>query len=188
MIGSAITINATKVKEVEKELGQYKTKAPLALSRALNRAAANAKTNASKKAREKYNIKARDVNSTIKIAKASKGSLRAVVKSTGERLPLIKFKVSPPNPRPKKPPKVLRVAVKKGGLKELVGGFVASINGNKVFRRTLKSRLPIEQLFGPAVPQMLGNVSVKEFIEGEAAKVFDKRLDHEIQRIMGGNK
>lgn len=182
-----ITIDIEKVKEVEKELGQYKSKAPVALSRALNRAASNAKTNASKKVRENYTIKAKDISSTISITKANRGSLRAVVKSKGERIPLIKFKVSPSNPRTKNPPKVLKVAVKKGGLKALVGAFVANVNGNKVFRRLGKSRLPIEQLFGPAVPQMLGTSTVKEFVESEATKVFDQRLDHEIKRILGGN-
>lgn len=182
-----ITIDAIKFQEVEKELGEYKSKAPVALSRALNRAASNAKTNASKKAREQYNIKAKDINSTINITKANKGSLRAVIKSTGERIPLIKFKVNPSTPRPKKPPKVLKVEVKRGGLKELIGGFVADINGNKVFKRTSNARLPIQQLFGPAVPQMLGTSSIKEYIENEATKVFDQRLDHEVQRILGGN-
>lgn len=183
-----ITIDSDKIAEVEKELGQYKSKAPVALSRALNRAASNAKTNASKKARETYAVKSKDIKETINITKANKNSLGALVKSKGERIPLIKFKVSPPNPRPNKPPKVLRVEVKKTGLKNIVGAFVSNINGNKVFKRTSKSRLPIEQLFGPAVPQMLGTSSIREYIETEATKMFDQRLDHEIERIMEGNK
>lgn len=183
-----ITINADKIKEVEQGLGQFKSKAPIAISRALNRAATNAKTNAIKKAREEYVIKAKDIRDTIKITNANKNTLGALVKSTGERTPLIKFNVKPNVPRPKNPPNILKVEVKKGGLKSLVGSFVTDINGNKVFRRTSKSRLPIEQLFGPAIPQMLGNTTVKTFIESEAAKMFDQRLDHEIQRILGGNK
>lgn len=183
-----ITVDASTIKEVEEELGQYKSKAPLAISRALNRAATNAKTNASKKAREQYNIKAKDINATIKLTKATRSSLGALVKSQGERIPLIKFKVSPSTPKPKNPPKVLQIGVKKNGLKELVGAFVVDISGNKVFKRTTSKRLPIEQLFGPAIPQMLGNTSVKDFIESEATNMFDQRLDHEIQRIMEGNK
>ncbi|WP_297429308.1 phage tail protein [Clostridium sp.] len=183
-----ITIDITKIKEVEQALGEYKNKTPVALSRALNRAAANAKTNASKKAREQYNIKSKDISETITIVKANKSSLGAIVKSAGERIPLIKFKVSPSSPRPKNPPKVLKVSVKKGGLKEILGAFIANVNGNKVFKRTSSARLPIQQLFGPAVPQMLGTSNVKEYIETEASRVFDQRLDHEIQRIMEGNK
>lgn len=182
-----ITIDAVKFGEVAQELGQYKNKTNLVLVRALNRAASNVGTNASKKAREQYNVKAKDVKETINIARASKSTLGAVIKSVGERLPLIKFKVSPSAPRPKNPPKVLRVSVKKGGLKELVGGFVANVNGNKVFKRTSSARLPIQQLFGPAVPQMLGTDNIREYIENEASRVFDDRLDHEIQRMLGGN-
>jgi len=182
-----ITVDADKIKEVEQQLGEYKNKAPVALSRGLNRASASAKTSASKKAREAYNIKAKDIGATINITKATKSSLSAVVKSKGERIPLIKFKVSPSAPRPKKPPKVLKGAVKKGGLKDIVGAFVANVNGNKAFTRTTNKRLPIRQLFGPAVPQMLGSSTVKEFVETEASRVFDQRLDHEIQRIMEGN-
>jgi hypothetical protein len=182
-----ITIDAIKFKEVAQELGQYSNKTHLVLVRALNRAASNAGTNASKKAREKYNIKAKDVKETISISRASKSTLGAVIKSVGERIPLIKFKVSPSAPRPKNPPKVLKVSVKKGGLKEIVGAFVADVNGNKVFKIASGARLPIQQLFGPAVPQMLGADNIREYIENEASRVFDERLDHEIQRMLGGN-
>ena len=182
-----ITVDDKKIKEVEKQLGEYKIKAPTALSRALNRAAANAKTNAVKKVREKYSVKAADVRKTINVINANKNTLAARVKSEGTRIPLIKFNVKPSTPRTKKPPKVLKVQVKKDGLKDLVGGFVANINGDKVFKRTSKTRLPIEQLFGPAVPQMLGTKDMREYIESEAAKVFDQRLEHEIHRIQEGN-
>lgn len=183
-----ITIDADKIKEVEEQLGSFRNKAPSAIARALNRAAQNARTNAVKKAREGYQIKASDIRSTIKITSANKNTLGALVKSTGERIPLIKFKVSPKDPRPKNPPKMLKAAVKKTGLKGVVGAFVADINGNKVFQRTGKSRLPITQLFGPAVPQMLGSQDVRTFVESEAAKVFDQRLDHEISRILESGK
>lgn len=183
-----MTIDVHTIKKVEKELGSFRNKTPTVLTRALNRAAQNAKTNAVRKVREQYQVKAKDIRDTIKITKANKSTLGAIVKSTGYRIPLNKFKVNPANPRPKNPPKVLKVAVKKDGLKELLGAFVADINGSKVFRRTTSKRLPIELLYGPAVPQMLGNVSVKDFIENEAAKVFEQRLNHEINRALEGNK
>jgi hypothetical protein len=183
-----IEITAKNIKEVEERLGSFRNKAPLAISWALNRAADNVKTNAAKKAREEYEIKAKDIKDTLRIIKANKNSLSAEVRSKGARIPLIKFKVRPNEPRPSNPPKILRVAVKKTGLKGLVGAFVADINGNKVFKRKTRSRLPIEQLFGPAVPQMLGNPEVKKYIENEAMKVYYKRLDHEIDHILGVDK
>jgi hypothetical protein len=181
-----ISIDSNKLKEVEKQLGQFKGKAPTAISRALNRAAANAKTNASKKAREEYIVKASDIKSSINISKATKSKLGASVVSKGERLGLHKFKVSPKAPRHKNPPKSLKVSVKKGSGKKLLHAFIADINGGKVFERTSKARLPIRQLYGPAIPQMLGNVSVKNYIESESAKVFNQRLEHEIKNILEG--
>lgn len=194
-----ITVDADKLNEVERRLGQYPKKAPLAIMRALNRTAANVKTNASKKVREEYAVKAKDVNSTFSIRRASKSSLSAMVESKAGALGLDKFKVSPMTPRHAKPPKALKVQVKKtGGAKRLVGAFVASVNGNKVFKRQpgAKGRkgkngtwtaLPIERLFGPPVPEMLENQSVRAYVEQEAAKTFETRLDHEIKRIMEGN-
>lgn len=179
-----ITVDAKKIKEIEKQLGSFKSKAPSVIYKSLNRAAENARTNASRKARETYEIKASTVRDTIKLIRANKSNLRAIVRSVGYRMGLIKFKVSPKNPRPQNPPKVLKAAVKKTGLKEVMGAFVANINGNKVFKRTTKSRLPIEQLFGPAVPQILGTENVRGYIESEALKTFDTRIEHEINRVM----
>ncbi len=178
-----IRVDATKLREVEQQLGSFSNKAPTVISRALNRAAQNAKASTVSKLREEYILKAKDIRDTIKIRKATQRSLGAVVTSIGNKVPLIKFKVSPNKPNPQKPSKVLKAGVKKGGLKEIIGAFVANINGNKVFEREGKNRLPIKQLFGPSVPEMLGNESVKTYIEREATKMFDKRLEHEINRV-----
>ncbi|MCT4543291.1 MAG: phage tail protein [Vallitalea sp.] len=184
-----IKVNSLDIAIVEQKLGSFKNKAPTAISRALNRAAANAKTNTSKKVREGYNIKAKTIRETIDVNKANKNKLRSSVKSKGEKVSLSKFKVSPANPRPTRPPKVLKVSVKKDtGLKEILGAFVANINGNKVFERTTKSRLPIKQLYGPAVPQMLGNEVVRKSIEEEARKTYLTRLEHEINRVLEKSK
>jgi len=178
-----IRVDSAKLKEVEQQLGSFSKKAPTVISRAINRAAQNAKTNVVSKTREEYVMKAKDVRDTIKIRKATQNSLGAVVTSTGSKVPLIKFKVSPNKPRPKNPPRVLKAGVKKDGLKQILGAFIADINGNKVFERERKNRLPIKQLFGPSIPEMLGNESVKTYVEREATKMFDKRLEHEINRV-----
>lgn len=181
-----ITIDANTISEVEQQLGQFKSKAPTVIARALNRAAANAKTNAGKKVRETYIVKTSDIKNSINISKATKSSLGAKVVSRGERLGLHKFKVSPKAPRPKNPPNALKAAVKKGSGKQILHAFVADINGAKVFERTSSARLPIRMLYGPAIPQMLGNVSVKNYIETEASNVFNQRLEHEVNNILEG--
>ncbi|AKL95012.1 prophage minor tail protein Z [Clostridium aceticum] len=183
-----IKIDAKKIKKVEKQLGSFSNKAPTVISWALNRTASNVQANAVRKARAEYNIKAQDVKDTIKITKANKQTLGALVKSSGKGTPLIKFKVTPKQVDPKKPPKVLKAAVKKGGLKKVIGAFVADLRGNKIFRRKKSKRLPIKELFGPAVPQMLNNIDVRVYIEIEALKTFDKRLEREIKRVLEVNQ
>ena len=194
-----ITVDAEKIAEVERRLGEMRKQAPVVLYRALNRAAANVKTNASKKVRDSYTLRAKDVNETFSVRKASRSSLRASVTSRSGSIGLDKFKVRPLEPRHKKPPKSLKVQVKKeGGAKNLVGAFVAAVSGNKVFQREKGSKhkkgrsgrwteLPIKRLFGPPVPEMLDRKSIREFVEQEAAKTFDKNLEHEIKRALEGN-
>ena len=181
-----IDINTVQIKKVEERLGRYKAKAPIVLYRALNRAVQNAKTNARKNPRETYNIKAKDIKETLTAKKASRSKLGAALVSQGTKVPLDKFRISPKQLRPKKPPRALKVAVKKGGLKQLLGAFVADIRGNKVFSRVSKRRLPINRLFGPAIPQMIDNKAVRPFIEKEAINTFQRRLDHEIKRVLEG--
>lgn len=195
-----ITVDEKKLKEIEQRLGQYGKQAPVVLARALNRAAANVKTNAGKKARESYMIRSKDINDTLTIRRASRGSLSASVTSRSGAMGMDKFKVRPAVPRHSKPPKVLKVQVRKdGGAKAIIGAFVASVSGNKVFQREkgAKSKkgkggkwtqLPISRLFGPPVPTMLGNASLRAYVEQEAAKTFDKNLEHEMSRAMEGNR
>lgn len=181
-----IEINSRELRDVQRRLGAYQDKAPTVISRTLNRVAANAKTNIGRKTRETYVVKAKDINATMDVRKANKTTLNALIAFRGERVPLDKYRYSPKNPRPGKPPKALKVAVKKDGTKELLHAFVADINGNKIFEREGKSRLPIKRLFGPAIPQMVGNEEVRNFVEKEAIEMYEKRLDHEIKRVIEG--
>lgn len=181
-----IYISADQIREVEIRLGNLKEKVPSALQRALNRAASNVKTNLVKQATEQYTIKAKDVRETIKIYNANTQNIMAVVESKGRRIPLINFNVRPRNYSPKAPPKVLQVEVKRDGLKSLHGAFINTGKSGKqhVLKRTGESRYPIHIKYGPSVPEMLGNKNIKEYVEQEAYKMLDKRIEHEINRLI----
>lgn len=178
-----INIDKDKVRYVEKQLGAFYEKTPTALSRALNRAATNMNYNARREPTFDYLINQKDTRETLNIKKANKSDLSVVVESSGGLIPLEKFKVSPKtvNPNRRTP---IKIGVKKGSLKQVIGVFSADVSGVKVFRRTGEQRLPIRRLFGPSVPQMLGNESIVEKIESEGKKTFDVRLEHEIDHIM----
>ncbi|WP_313891126.1 phage tail protein [Psychrobacillus sp.] len=171
------------LKEVQSRLGSFKSKAPNAIASALNRGMSNINTNIKKEVRKEYHIKAGDIDVTLKKNRASKGSLSAEVKSKGGAIPLDKFKVTPKSINPKRK-STLSVAVKKDGVKKLKGAFMADINGPKLFLRAKKSRLPIGRLFGPSIPQMLGNEDIGSPIQEKGQDAFEKRLDHEINRIL----
>ncbi len=178
-----VDVDKKQLQSVEDRLGEFNKQAPSAISRALNRAASNVNSNIKKEVRKEYNIKAGDINETLTKTKASKISLKAEVRSSGALIPLDKFKVSPKTVNPKRKSQI-KIGVKKDGLKIVMGAFVADINGKKVFQRESKSRLPINRLFGPSVPQMLGNEEIKTEIERQGQETFNNRLEHEINRIL----
>lgn len=178
-----VDIDQATVRYVQMRLGEFEKRAPNAISNALNRGMTNINSNIRKEIRKDYHIKAGDISATLSKIRATRGSLSSAVVSKGNLIGLEKFKVSPKtiNPNRKTP---LTVAVKKSGGKKVGGAFMAEINGPKMFMRVKKSRLPIRRLFGPSVPQMLGREEIRLKIEDEGRNTFDRRLDHEISRIL----
>lgn len=178
-----VEVDEQMIRTVEKRLGEMSNKAPNAISNALNRAMTNVASSIKKEVRKEYIIKAKDVETTLIRRKATRKTLSAAVYSRGSPIPLDRFKVSPRTVQPKRK-KPIKIAVKKDGLKESLGSFVADIHGIKVFRRRTKKRLPIDRLFGPSIPQMINN-KVAEKINEDGRTTFQRRLDHEINRILG---
>jgi hypothetical protein len=181
-----IVVSKSDIKRIETMLGDMKRKTPNVLANASNRAATTVNASIKREVRKKYIVKAGDIQQTITKKRASKSNPYTEVVSKGNLLGLDKFKVLPrkPNPRRKAP---IKVSVKKGeGAKKILQAFVADINGSKVMRRQGKSRLPIQRLFGPSVPQMIDNEKVRNQIQNDGFDTFTKRLDHEITRLVGG--
>lgn len=169
--------------EVREKLGTFANKAPNAISSALNRTVTNVSSNVGKEVSKRYAIKSGVVKQTLTKTRANRSTLSAIVESSGQLIPLDRFKVSPKTPQPKRK-KPIKVAVKKNGMKTLLGAFVGDIHGNKVFKREGTKRLPIQRLFGPSIPQMIGNEEVVQVINEEGKATFDRRLEHEINRIL----
>ena len=59
-----------------------------------------------------------------------------------------------------------------------------------IFERTNEmskhDREQIQELYGPSVPQMLGNDEVAKKVADDTMEYFDKRMEHEIDRILSG--
>lgn len=196
-------IKVTSVEEIQARLGKFKSQTPLVLSRAINRAIQNVGKNMAKETSARYYISSSDVKDSIETVKASKGRLKAIAISGGDGIALSKFKVSPKKQvkRTKKgkySPRVYKAAVKKsGGLKPLDGdpkSFIGVMkNSSKkegasdhtgVWTRKSEKRLPLKQLYGPSIPQMIKNEEIMSKINKEASETLQKRIDAEINNIL----
>lgn len=182
-----ITLKAPKIEEIKRDLKTYEKKAPQLLARVLNRTITNVQKNITSSVRSNYLVKSSDVKQTLSLSKASAYSPQASVKSYGTRILLYKFRVSPKTPRPSNPPKTYKARVlKSSALKAVQGGFVAQMTSGHIglFKRIGTERTPVKELVGPSVPQMVGNKEILKKIESEAQKTIEKRLKHEITRII----
>lgn len=127
-----------------------------------------------KKIRSIYTIKAGEINRQAPIV-ANRGALETKILIKGAFEPLSKYKS-------RKTARGIFVEIKKGSGKlaprsfEFAGRFVA---------RSSSARLPIYSMGGPSVPQLYGNAEVSEIVEKRSMEVYEQRLLHELERLMG---
>lgn len=167
-------------KDAVKDVKNLEKAIPKAMSSALNRVGTGVRTDATKATRESYTVKAGDVRQDLKIDKSRvRSDMTLIIDSRGANLPLTKFKTSHSKRYG------VRANVKKStGLKVVAGAFMMSKKPG-IFSRVRQPRLPIKELYGPAVPVMLNNDKVTEQIEEKARTRMVDRFDHEINRVMG---
>ena len=153
----------------------------------LNRAVSTVKSTASKEIRKTYEIKHGDLtsNQNIKVARAGPSKLEAAISFGGNLIPLIKFNVNPKQPRRK----IVSASVTNGsGKTQLIHAYVANLGkyGVGVFERETSARESSKQLYGPAAAHMVENGEVLKNIQAAAMDTIDKRIEHEISRILNG--
>lgn len=168
-------------RQMKAELKKIGKKATKAQSSAAYRAAQSARTEMVSAARETYVVKAAELRETLEIKKNSDSYF---LESKGGMFALAKFKVSNRDVK-KRPKKGLNVTVKKGQKKRLNrDGFVAQMRSGhfNVFFRRGKEKFPIDQRFGPGAPIMLGKEEVVDRAKQKFADVYEKRLEHELNR------
>ena len=192
-----VKVDENDLAEVKRTLIGIKNGYPKVVTRSLNNTLKGVRTDAVREIQKVITPKAKVIRKTFKFKKANYQSLDAAVISVGGPLPLFEYAV-------KQTKKGVTVRVKKGRGKRsfFPGAFVATMpSGHKgVFSRakppyrTNRSnkipwkrfakrqyRLPIEQLYGPRVPDILENATVMEPI---LKKAWD-RLEKELERQVG---
>ena len=179
-----IKIDESQLRFIESNFDNLKGKMPNALANAINRSMEMVKTEALRQATSKYTIKKGELSDSIKFTRSSGGNLTARIVSTGSVIGLDHFKLTPKTRGKYK--KNVNSIVKKGEGGSIPNAFIAYSDGRLgAFKRKSTKRLPIERLMGPSAPQMLGEDSILEYLQGFMEEKLNMRLEHEIERLMG---
>lgn len=179
---------ARGVREALRRIGSLDTDVRKSFYSALNRTSQRLKTESGRKAKETYIVKSKAVTEQVVLRRGSLSNLSSELRWKGGNIPLMQFRTNPKSPSAKRP-RALKAAVKRaGGNKKVGGAFLARMSSGHVgvFRRSARRRLPVEELYGPAVPVMLNNPEVTEHLERVAVEEMDKRIEHELNRRLGG--
>lgn len=173
------------------------------LKPALARGLMAGKAQASRGVRETYHISPSDFNRygflRIQNVGAAGGGLLGSLEYSGGVIPLIRFKTTPNKPKGKATP---AAAVLKANapvpFNQRNDTFIAQMKSGHigVFSRQSgkysskrgggqnKHTEALKELQSPAVPKQVGNEKVMKTIEDRVSEVIEKRIDHEIERIL----
>lgn len=151
---------------------------------ALKRAGATAKTRAGQFAAAEYAIKKRDfmqnVNVKTHIEGNSEGLTSMTIRFAGNVIPLTTFQTTVG-----KDGRVSTRVMRRNAKKQLDHAFRTKMNTHVgIYERTGLSRLPVEQKFGPSTGHMMQNDKIIKKMEETICSTYEKRIEHEIQRIM----
>ncbi len=158
-----------------------------AVGSALARAASAGKTEAKRAVTQEYTIGSgdflrytRNINNFVR---SGDGSVEVVFGFAGYPIPLMRFQMSVDS-------EGRAVAhVKRSNTPEtLRHAFRQTVNGHySIYERLGVARYPIRELYGPAATQMMySNENVMDAIEEKMAETYEKRIDHEIIRVLNG--
>lgn len=130
--------------------------------------------------------------------RASGKDLLAKIKAKGSPLPLGAFFTNPGQVPRKRLMRPLFAQVKASGGSEVTGAFITNVLSGKsgerhtgVFtrigefgRRGNPKLEKIRQLYGPSVPQMLGNKDVDKYVEEAAQKTLREHFERAVDRLI----
>ena len=181
-----VKINKSDLDVAVRILSGIKNGVEIAAKNAINRAVTAGKTEAGRQATKDYTITRTEVSKTIITKKATVNNPESTIISRGKKIPLSKFKHTP-GARSIGKRKILKVNQKREtGFLPIKDAFLARVKGGKlgIFKRAGKARLPIFELFGLSVPEMLASKSVVDTVEARAQDVLSNRFEHEVSRIL----
>jgi hypothetical protein len=186
-----IDFDKSKYSEIMRKCSLLANEAEInkAINRAAKRAADTAKAESVRQLSSEYTLPASEIRGTITTRNVGGGKVGAVMNISSGPFALPKFKgvtpkeVMPPAKGP------VQAQIKKGGGATLKQAFIAKMKSGHVgvFERQGEKPFPIDQKFGPSVTGMFkANESVNDAVMKLAGETFDKRVQHELERLLNG--
>lgn len=158
-----------------------------AVGSALTRSAAAGRTVAKRAVTKEYSISSNEFLSRTKninhFVKDAGGNISVEFGFRGYVIPLLVF-----NTKFGKDGRIVTQVKREKAASQLDHAFVAQVGGHRgVFEREGDERFPIHELYGPATPQMMySNEDVLDEMEAKMADTYEKRIEHELMRVMNG--
>jgi hypothetical protein len=147
----------------------------------------------------RFTIKRKDVTKYIKEHNASMSKLSARLVFTGPKISAIRFKVTPPTPRPAQRP-VISIQFKKDGGGKAPGKFVAAMKNMpegkfhvfervpgtqmKKFKGTTRKREKLTKIMGPSAAFMVGGEAASTAIQNRSNDILTKRIEHHLKQAL----
>lgn len=184
-----IQITAEQIERVNLILSNVPKGAEKAISSVIKRATSTVRSEALKGITGVYAISRQNVRAETTITMSTKqvdGGVVGTVSFAGYKIPLYRFDVSPTLPNQHKT--VTARLMKDRARTPFEEAFIAKMKSGHtgVFQRDKPDRLPISELPGLATEQMVRNTVVLAQVEEKAQEAIDKRIEHEITRILNG--
>lgn len=157
-----------------------------AANAALKRAGETAKTKAGQFAAAEYTINKGAFMGNVKqkthISGGAGGVISMNISYAGSVLPLLTF-----NTKYSRGGRLQTQVKRAGGAAVLDHAFAARVFGPiGVYERLGASRFPVEQKFGPSTAHMMQNERVIEQMDKTISETYEKRMEHEITRVLNG--
>lgn len=185
--GIAVDIAEDSLDRVTKLLAGINGGAKKAVGSALARAAAAGKTAVKRPITQDYAISQSEFLAQTKninhFTQDGDGGLSVVFGFAGHVIPLMKF-----NTRVDSSGRVTTQVKRSSAGAVLEHAFKSQVGSHTgIFERDGAERFPIRELFGPATPQMMySDENVTDTVETTMAETYEKRIEHEIDRLLNG--
>lgn len=184
-----IEITNEQIRRITLLLGEVPNGVEKALKGVITRANGTVKTEVVRGISKVYSISGKDIRAETNIKTAAKkddNGIVGTVSFSGYKIPLYRFNASP---KKVTPGAVVSAAVlKENGKTVFKHAFVAQMGSSHIgiYERETKKRVPVRELMGLSTAQMAENSVILEGVEEAANETINKRVEHEITRILSG--